>query len=146
MGKMNFIVSYNTDKGIRKLTNQDALLMKVNNTTNGRVGLFVVCDGMGGLEQGELASATVIRGLDKWYEEEFEGLLKIGAEEARKSLVEKIYELNSLLLNYSLKNNLKLGTTLTAMLVIYDNVTIFQVGDSRVYKFKDNIIEDKVIF
>ena len=41
--------------------------------------------------------------------------------------------------NYSLKNNLKLGTTLTAMLVIYYNVTIFQVGDSRVYKFKDNI-------
>ena len=79
MGKMNFIVSYNTDKGIRKLTNQDALLMKVSNTPNGRVGLFVVCDGMGGLEQGELASATVIRGLDKWYEEEFEGLLKIGS-------------------------------------------------------------------
>ena len=99
MEKINFIVSYNTDKGIRKLTNQDALLMKVNNTPNGRVGLFVVCDGMGGLEQGELASATVIRGLDKWYEEEFEGLLKIGAEEARKSLVEKVYELNSLLLN-----------------------------------------------
>ena len=139
MEKINFIVSYNTDKGIRKLTNQDALLMKVNNTTNGRVGLFVVCDGMGGLEQGELASATVIRGLDKWYEEEFEGLLKIGAEEVRKSLVEKVYELNSLLLNYSLENNIKLGTTLTAMLIIYDNVTIFQVGDSRVYKFKDNI-------
>lgn len=139
MGKMNFIVSYNTDKGIRKLTNQDALLMKVNNTTNGRVGLFVVCDGMGGLEQGELASATVIRRLDKWYEEEFEGLLKIGAEEVRKSFMKKLHELNSLLLNYSLKNNLKLGTTLTAMLVIYDNVTIFQVGDSRVYKFKDNI-------
>ena len=111
MGKMNLIVSYNTDKGIRKLTNQDALLMKVNNTTNGRVGLFVVCDGMGGLEQGELASA----------------------------LVEKVYDLNSLLLNYSLENNIKLGTTLTAMLIIYDNVTIFQVGDSRVYKFKDNI-------
>ena len=139
MEKVNFIVSYNTDKGIRKLTNQDALLMKVSNTPNGRVGLFVVCDGMGGLEQGELASATVIRGLDKWYEDEFEELLKIGAEEARKSLVEKIFELNSLLLNYSLKNNLKLGTTLTAMLIIYDNVIIFQVGDSRVYKFKDNI-------
>ena len=40
MGKMNFIVSYNTDKGIRKLTNQDALLMKVNNTTNGKSWTF----------------------------------------------------------------------------------------------------------
>ena len=67
---------------------------------------------------------------------------KFGAgnrEEVRKSFMKKLHELNSLLLNYSLKNNLKLGTTLTAMLVIYDNVTIFQVGDSRVYKFKDNI-------
>ena len=139
MEKVNFIVSYNTDKGIRKLTNQDALLMKVNNTPNGRVGLFVVCDGMGGLEQGELASSTVIRGLDNWYEDEFQEVLRIGAAEVRKSLMKKVHELNSLLLNYSLENNLKLGTTLTAMLVIYDSVTIFQVGDSRVYKFKDNI-------
>ena len=53
--------------------------------------------------------------------------------------MKKLHELNSLLLNYSLKNNLKLGTTLTAMLVIYDNVIIFQVDDSRLYKFKDNI-------
>ena len=140
MKRMNFIISYNTDKGIRKSTNQDALLMKVNNTPNGRVGLFVICDGMGGLDQGELASATVIRGLNKWYEEELEALLENGVPAIRKSLNEKIYELNMLLLNYSAENKVRLGTTLTIMLVIYDEITIFQVGDSRAYKIKDNIV------
>ena len=57
---MEFLVSYCTDKGIKKRRNQDGLLIKSIRTNKGKIGLFAVCDGMGGLDKGELASATVI--------------------------------------------------------------------------------------
>lgn len=136
---MQYIVSYNTDKGIRKPTNQDALLMKVNNTANGRVAFFVVCDGMGGLDQGELASSTVIRGLNEWYEEKLEYLLNENNDAVISSLRQTIYDLNNKILNYATENNVKLGTTLTVFLCIYDNYYIVQVGDSRVYLIKQDV-------
>ena len=56
---MNFMIAANSDIGIKKSTNQDSLLIKVAQTNLGKVCLCVVCDGMGGLANGELASATV---------------------------------------------------------------------------------------
>ena len=41
-----------------------------------KTAFAVVCDGMGGLQQGELASATVVRAYEKWYEEELPELLE----------------------------------------------------------------------
>ena len=58
---MDFLFGYNTDIGIRKESNQDALLIKTARSSRGNIGIFSICDGMGGLSNGELASATVIR-------------------------------------------------------------------------------------
>lgn len=38
--------------------------------------LAVICDGMGGLSQGELASATVVRGFADWFVRELPGLIR----------------------------------------------------------------------
>ena len=51
---MNFNVSYHTDIGITKDTNQDALVAKVVETKKGKVAFGVVCDGMGGLSRESL--------------------------------------------------------------------------------------------
>ena len=40
--------------------------------------LCVVCDGMGGLAKGELASATVIRTFENWFEKDFPAMLERG--------------------------------------------------------------------
>ena len=58
---MRFIATADTDVGISKSTNQDSVLIKHASTDDGEVLMAVVCDGMGGLAKGELASATVIR-------------------------------------------------------------------------------------
>ena len=63
---MNFIVSARTDIGLTKTTNQDSLSMRVVNTPQGRMVFAVLCDGMGGLDKGEVASASVIRAFDNW--------------------------------------------------------------------------------
>lgn len=42
--------------------------MKIADTPSGQVAFLVVCDGMGGLKKGELASATIIRTMSEWFE------------------------------------------------------------------------------
>lgn len=58
---MHFTVTADTDIGIAKETNQDSVLFKHGTYSGGEVLMAVICDGMGGLAKGELASATVIR-------------------------------------------------------------------------------------
>ena len=57
---MEYIATYHTDVGTRKETNQDSLAIKVVNTKEGNVAFAIVCDGMGGLAKGEVASKEVI--------------------------------------------------------------------------------------
>ena len=67
---MRYTVVAETDIGIRKNINQDSVLVKHAETELGEILLAVVCDGMGGLDKGELASATVIRSFATWFEQE----------------------------------------------------------------------------
>ena len=55
---MNYEFSLHSDVGIKKDTNQDSLCLKQAQTDKGNILLAIVCDGMGGLEKGEVASAT----------------------------------------------------------------------------------------
>lgn len=138
---MTFQVAYHTDVGIRKKTNQDGLLIKTAKTPNGPVALFVLCDGMGGLSDGELASATVIRGMSDWFDSQLPDIL-ISEEQVLNvaPLLEgQIRTLNEKILQYGEVENVKLGTTITAMLVIYSRYYIVQIGDSRAYSINSNL-------
>ena len=57
---MNYITGVVNDIGIEKETNQDSVLLKTGNYGNYNIAFSVVCDGMGGLSEGELASAHVV--------------------------------------------------------------------------------------
>ena len=68
---MNYFASASTDVGIVKETNQDSVCVKIAEfEKHGQVAMAVICDGMGGLSKGELASATVIRRFSNWFEKE----------------------------------------------------------------------------
>ena len=45
-------------------------------TDEGRLLLAVLCDGMGGLDKGEVASAALIRAFEAWFQEELPGLIR----------------------------------------------------------------------
>ena len=54
-----------TDAGSVRRINQDSAMIKVANTKKyGRISFAAVCDGMGGLSKGEVASCKMIRALD----------------------------------------------------------------------------------
>lgn len=138
---MHFIATADTDIGISKNTNQDSLLIKHATVDGEEILLAVVCDGMGGLAKGELASATVVRAFSKWFDEElpFE-LMNIDMEVigAKWSLLLK--ELNARILEYSRDNGIEgVGTTFSGILFIGNKYVIGHVGDTRVYKIGSSI-------
>lgn len=138
---MNFKVVAHTDIGIKKNTNQDSVLVKVARTDYGKIVFAAVCDGMGGLAKGELASATLVRMLSKWFEEEFPAILYQGVslDVLKKSWGNLIYEANHKISTYGNSLRVNLGTTLTALLIIDHVYYIVNVGDSRIYYLRDEL-------
>lgn len=142
--KMKFRIAYNSDIGNTKKVNQDAIGFKEIETGENRYALSVVCDGMGGLQKGEMASATVVRSLLDWFENVFPSICD-GFDYAiiQKELESKIVKCNSALHDYGEKEGLQLGTTLSALLIRDDGLyLIANVGDSRIYLInRDNAIQ-----
>ena len=138
---MNFKIVAHTDVGIRKSTNQDSVLMKVAQTDYGNVLFASVCDGMGGLAKGELASATLVRMLSKWFEDEFPKMLYQGLslETLQNSWNNLIYQANSKISSYGNALHTNMGTTMTALLIVGSVYYIVNVGDSRVYRIKEEL-------
>lgn len=138
---MRFLTAACTDIGIKKRTNQDSLMIKMADTDYGEVCFAAVCDGMGGLSKGELASATLIRLFSKWFEQEFPEILYrgISPEYLRRNWEQLIYEANYRLGSYSSQNQVMLGTTAAALLVSGNMYYIINVGDSRVYELTDRV-------
>jgi PPM family protein phosphatase len=140
---MAFQVAYHTDIGIKKKTNQDGLLLKTAKTPQGEVGLFVICDGMGGLSHGELASATVIRGMSDWFDHDLPELLESAMmeKEIPVMLEKRVRELNAKILEYGEASSIKLGTTITALFILCSQYFIIQIGDSRAYSIDDQLLK-----
>ncbi len=140
---MNFIGAAVSDKGIIKTTNQDSVCLKVAETTDfGKVVLVMVCDGMGGLEKGEVASATAVKTFSEWFAKEFPNMLMDFSWEAVKNRWNIIIQnLNTKLIAFGKQSGVNLGTTLTAMLVVKNQYLIAHVGDSRVYVLDHQITQ-----
>jgi len=95
-----------------------------------RAPLFVVADGMGGAQAGEVASELAVR--------EFERGLPDGRNPA-EALVELIQAANRRIHDTERSDSQRagMGTTTTAAYVTPDAVVIAHVGDSRAYLFRD---------
>ena len=70
---MKYRAAYHTDVGIKKKNNQDSLAIKIAETPNGQAAFAIICDGMGGLAKGELASKEVINAYCGWFDSDLEG-------------------------------------------------------------------------
>lgn len=75
---MEFSATYNTDIGIRKETNQDSVALRIIDTPEGQATFAIVCDGMGGLSKGELASKEVILSFCRWFDHDFQNEIVSG--------------------------------------------------------------------
>ncbi len=136
---MNYLTATHTDVGIRKKTNQDSILVMEAETEKGNVLFAVVCDGMGGLAKGEVASSTLIKEYERWFEEEFPAIFYEGFEPGnlRKSMENVIYSTNVKISNYGKELGVNLGTTVVALVLFDNKYFCLNVGDSRCYQITD---------
>ncbi len=138
---MEYIATYNTDIGIRKNTNQDSIAFRVVETPDGQAAFAIVCDGMGGLAKGELASKVVIESFCRWFDRNF--LREISTDSFSVNRLKDEWDTiiqndNRRLGEYGSENHLMLGTTISAILMYKESFYIVHVGDSRVYELKEN--------
>ncbi|MFL5864340.1 MAG: Stp1/IreP family PP2C-type Ser/Thr phosphatase [Solirubrobacteraceae bacterium] len=113
---------WKTDTGRQRRDNEDNAFV--------RAPLFVVADGMGGAQAGEVASRLAV-------EEFHEALPDEGSAEER--LTDRIRAANRRIYHLSRTEHehAGMGTTLTAAYVDDDHLTVAHVGDSRAYIFRD---------
>lgn len=138
---MEYLVSYDTNVGIKKAHNEDSLLLKLADTLVGKIVFAVVCDGMGGLTRGELASKEVIMCLDEWFRTELPDLIKrdFFSEELFEQWDRVIQKINRDLYEYGSSKGAQLGTTVTGVLMASGKYYVLHVGDTRLYKINQQI-------
>lgn len=113
--------------------------IRASNQDSGAVGnhLFVVADGMGGHAGGDVASALTVQHLtridraygsvDEAREQLYRGILDAGAELTRT--VSDHPELTGM------------GTTVSAMIRVGSHMVVAHIGDSRIYRLRDGLLE-----
>jgi len=111
-----------TDTGRQRRANEDSLLA--------HSPLFVVADGMGGAQAGEVASRIAVESFRPGLEDSSQPEHEL-AEMARAANA-RIHELS-----HSNAEQAGMGTTLTAVYVGEQEVAIAHVGDSRAYCLRD---------
>jgi protein phosphatase len=114
--------TFKTDRGRQRPENEDSAFA--------RAPVFVVADGMGGAQAGEVASRIAIEAFES-------GLGDVGSPEER--LAGRVREANRQIYDRSRSEHGRegMGTTLTAAYLDDGNVAIAHVGDSRAYLFRD---------
>ena len=138
---MKYTFASHTDVGIRKSTNQDSFCIREAETDKGTVFFALLCDGMGGLAKGEVASATLIRVWSEWFEKDLPHILAGTGilEEIKASWTRLMVSENYRIGQYGIQHNFNLGSTLTGILVLEGgNYIIGHVGDTRFYRITDD--------
>lgn len=138
---MHYTATADTDIGNVKSINQDSLLIRQASYPGGEVLLAVVCDGMGGLAKGELASATVIRAFARWFEAELPlALSHPDLNGISTRWVNLLREQNRKILDYSnATGGDRMGTTFSGLLLLGDSYLFAHVGDSRIYQIGSSV-------
>lgn len=133
---MQFNVAACTDVGTRKRVNQDSLHACVAETAVGEIVMAIVCDGVGGLSCGEVASSKTVYAFKKWFQTRVPLLVKQGItlQGIEQEWIELIAGINQELLSISETQSVQMGTTLTAAFFVQGEYLVVQIGDSRIYE------------
>ena len=97
--------------------------------------LFVLCDGMGGHEKGEVASQTVCQSIASWFDEHVNPDEPFTDDQLRSAIECAYTELDK----FADGNPRQMGTTLTLLYIHKQGVTAAHIGDSRIYHIRPNI-------
>ncbi|NJN65492.1 MAG: serine/threonine-protein phosphatase [Chloroflexaceae bacterium] len=128
-----------SDIGRARETNQDRVFSLLTTLPRDGVemtaGLFLVADGMGGHESGDIASQLAVRAvvrhvLSHWLVPTLDDEMM---DDAQSLMVSAVQEANRAIWEYGEHEHQDLGSTCTAVLLVGESIYIAHVGDTRVY-------------
>ena len=108
------------------------------------IGLYVIADGMGGHQSGEVASSIAVRTIGSVVNAKLLGPLAAGDPVAcdpatcSRVLQEAVLEANRRIADLARERHSDLGTTVTVAVIIGNQICVANVGDSRTYLWRDN--------
>ena len=122
---MEFIAK--TDVGLRRSNNEDSYFAKKYSDD---ISLYIVADGLGGYEGGEIASRLLTIKMSRYFEEHLkdESVVSNILLTALDKINGEIYKIEKSSPKYN-----GMGTTIVLVAVIYNKVYYLSVGDSRLY-------------
>ncbi|MBD5526476.1 MAG: hypothetical protein HDR04_19165 [Lachnospiraceae bacterium] len=101
--------------------------------------MAAVCDGVGGLQEGDHASKSTIQTLNNWFD--YTVSRKVCGKDKNQLLdylqneIEQcIQQQNHVLCEYARDRGIRTGTTLTLLVIIDGEYLTAQIGDSRAYR------------
>lgn len=144
--EIQYLLDYCSDIGTKKKVNQDACCVRILKTSEHTIVLAVVCDGVGGMVEGEYASNNTVLNFHNWFDYSLSKVViekKEGAlfEQLCEDMKELIIKQNEAVYSYAGEKGIQTGTTVTAMLFVDHNYFIAQVGDSRAYQVYDGLMQ-----
>jgi serine/threonine protein phosphatase PrpC len=133
-----FLVASGQSVGLQRELNEDCLFTIstsiAGNTGNLPFGLFIVADGMGGHQFGEVASNTAIRSISSFVMRKIHNsMFGFPGQPLDEPLQEILQDAIMEAQRAVLKEAPGSGTTVTAALALGQQLTIAHVGDSRGY-------------
>jgi len=113
--------------------NEDSLCLQQNIKNSTCYIMGTVCDGIGGLNQGEDASSYTVNCMHEVFYELVKKNRKFTNRKIRNMVYRRIYQCHRKLQNYGREHRIQLGTTLSMILLIGRKGYLFHVGDSAVF-------------
>ena len=142
---MKYLAAVHTDVGTRRKKNQDSMIVMEAQTGTGNILFGAVCDGMGGLDRGEAASAAMIHAFADWFEARLIYIARavrdgtFQKETLREEWSSLIENTSRCIEDYGRERHICLGTTAVGILICGDRYYTLNVGDSRAYLLTDRI-------
>lgn len=127
-----------TDVGKAREINEDSFYVPSNEND---LKIFIVADGMGGYNGGEVASNLAIKTTKNYIETNFVGTPK--DRESLQNLIKSSMQYANMVVYEKSKENEELkgmGTTLEVCLAYENKLYIGHIGDSRIYRIRKHII------
>lgn len=127
-----------TDAGRMRDQNEDNIAMVPE------AGLVVVADGMGGHRAGEVASRLAVEAIQRHVVHTLAGAAATSDDGIEVALVrDAIHQANQAIYAHARahEENAGMGSTVVVALFYGDKLCVGHVGDSRLYRFRDTILE-----
>lgn len=124
------------DVGSREI-NQDSVLIEHDEN----MGVFAIADGMGGHSDGEKASGLIVSELKDWWINKKDEYSTTSIKQITADCIDKIILINDLVIEDFKSRNVFGGSTLVILIVKDDSYSILNVGDSRAYRQKGDILQ-----